>query len=172
MRGTSWWCGLVWTARLWFNWDGLDATRKPGVANRAFRLGAASQHHQHMGVPTVVKFVSRIERQADFCRSPRRRATSAAIESRKVPPVLVTQLAKPICMESNFELGLYGDRRRTRSCHSCVCSSPAGVRDPQDRHFLGGGHAHKRCMGVRDLAGLVGRTNIRGGGRSVLVGRR
>lgn len=29
-------------ARSWFNWRGLDATREAWVANRAFRLGAAS----------------------------------------------------------------------------------------------------------------------------------
>ena len=78
----------------------VDATREARVTNRAFRLGATSQHHQHMGVLAAVKFVSRIERQVDFCRSPSRRATSAAIESPKASPVLVTQLAKPICMEN------------------------------------------------------------------------
>ena len=54
------------------------------------------------------------------------------------------------------ELGLHGGRRRSRSCHCCVCSSPAGARDPSGRRFHGGDHAHHRCMGARGLAGPGG----------------
>ena len=101
-----------------------------------------AQNEQPTGIPDVVKFISRLERRAGSCRSPGRRATSIAIGSRNVSPVLVIQVAIPIYVWIDLELGLYGERRRIRSCHVCVCSILARVRDPSDRNFPGGGHAH------------------------------